>query len=162
MDDSRPRLTAHAAEIFDVMEQRIHQRAALVPRRRVHHHPRGFVEHHDVGVLEHDPKGQRFWLERRGPQVRHIDDVLFPPLHLCAGAQRRSRPRDFSFLDEALNLGPGLPREYRREKRIEAQSVVFRLDHQRAGRLVSHTATPRGPLRPSLAWDLSASPARSA
>ena len=42
--DARPQLAADAAQILDVMEQRVHQRAAAVARRRVHHHPRRLVD----------------------------------------------------------------------------------------------------------------------
>ena len=34
-----------------MVEQRVHQRAACMAGRGMHHHPGGFVEHDDVGVL---------------------------------------------------------------------------------------------------------------
>ena len=66
MDDTGPKLAADAAEIGNVVEQRIDQRAAGVPGGGMNHHPGGFVEDDDVLVLEDDAQRQGFRLGGRG------------------------------------------------------------------------------------------------
>ena len=58
--DARPFLAADAAEIVDVMEQRVHQRAARVAGGRMHDHAGRLVDDDDVAVLVDDRQRQRF------------------------------------------------------------------------------------------------------
>ena len=54
MHDAGAQLAADAAEIGDVMEQRVDQRARVVPGARMHHHAGRLVDDDDVGVLVED------------------------------------------------------------------------------------------------------------
>ena len=65
MHDPGPLLAADAAEIVDVVQQRVDQRAARMARRRMDDHPRGLVDHDEVVVLVEDRQRQRFGLRRR-------------------------------------------------------------------------------------------------
>ena len=64
--DAGPHLAADAAEVLDVMEQRVDQRAGRIARGRVHHHAGRLVDDDDVGVLEEDLERQILGLRRRG------------------------------------------------------------------------------------------------
>ena len=54
VNDARPLLAADAAEIVDVVQQRVDERAATVTGRRMHDHSRGLVDNEQVLVLEDD------------------------------------------------------------------------------------------------------------
>ena len=99
MDDARPQLAADAAQILDVVQQRVHQRARAVARRRMHDHARRLVEHDDVGVLVDDEERQRLRLRPSpatgsGTSIAKVWSVCTAVL----GADLRDRAR-----------GPGLP-----------------------------------------------------
>ena len=68
MDDARPRLAADAAQIRDVMEQRVDERARRVAGAGMHDHAGRLVQHGDVGVLVQDLERQR--LRPRGATER--------------------------------------------------------------------------------------------
>ena len=77
MHDARTQLAADAAEIGDVVEQRVDQRARVVARRRVHDHAGGLVHDDDVGVLVED--GERQILGH---------DLAWPPAPECPRSTR--------------------------------------------------------------------------
>ena len=78
--DAGPLLAADAAEIVDVMEQRVHQRAARVAGGRMHDHAGGLVDDDDVAILIDDRQRQRLRLRRRIDRLRHVDgDLLSLP-----------------------------------------------------------------------------------
>ncbi len=54
MNDAWPLLPADAAQIVDVMEQGVDQRAARMAGRRMHDHARRLVDHDHVAVLVDD------------------------------------------------------------------------------------------------------------
>ena len=52
MNDPRSDHTAHTAKgVTAVVQQRVHQRAGIIPRCRMHHHTLGLVHHQQVAVL---------------------------------------------------------------------------------------------------------------
>ena len=62
MHDARPLLAADAAQIVNLMEERVHQRAARVPGRRVNDHARRLVDDDEVRILVEDRHVERFGL----------------------------------------------------------------------------------------------------
>ncbi len=92
MHDSRARLAADPAQILDVVQQSIDERAARVPGPGMDDHPGGLVEDDDIRILEDDAQGQRFRLRGRRTQLGNVDDVALAGAHGRAGAHR-ARPR---------------------------------------------------------------------
>ena len=60
-----PDFAADAAQILDVMEQRVDQRAAGVAGGRMHDHAGRLVDDDEVGVVEEDLERQIFRQRRR-------------------------------------------------------------------------------------------------
>ena len=54
MHDARPQLTADAAQVVNLVEQGVDERALGVSGGRMHHHPRRFVDHDQVRILIDD------------------------------------------------------------------------------------------------------------
>ena len=80
MDDAGPLLAADAAEIVDMMEERVHQRAAGMAGRRMHDHARRLVDDDQIAILVDDRQRQRFGLRLRLDRLRDVDrDRPGPP-----------------------------------------------------------------------------------
>src|SRR5215471_9034236 len=62
MDDAGPLLSADAAQVADVMEQRVHERAARMSGSGMDDHAGGLVDDDQVGVLIQDSQRQRLCL----------------------------------------------------------------------------------------------------
>jgi hypothetical protein len=92
MDNARPDSAANAAEIADVVEQRIDERARRVAGAGMHHHPGRFVQHREVCVLIEDVQRQRFRCDVRGRHIRKVDRNLVPFAHHQIGFCARRRP----------------------------------------------------------------------
>ena len=71
--DARPLLAADAAQIVDVMQQRVDQRAARVAGRRVHDHARRLVDDDQVVVLVDDRQRQRLGCGAASTGVGNVD-----------------------------------------------------------------------------------------
>ena len=80
MHDAGPLLAADAAEIVDVVQQRVDERAAGMPGRRMHDHARRLVDDDQVVVLVEDGQRQRFGLRRRVDRLRDVDADLPGPV----------------------------------------------------------------------------------
>ena len=65
MDDTRPLLAADAAQIVDVVEQRVHERPARMTGRGMNDHAGGLVHHDEIVVLIQDRQRKRFGLRLR-------------------------------------------------------------------------------------------------
>ena len=144
VDDPRPLLAADPAQIVDVMEQRVHERAARVAGRRVHHHARRFIDDDQVLVLVDNGQGQRFGTWRRFSRLGDIDrDFLADPDRLVRPGVV---PADahLAFLDQPLNLRPRPIREHRDEKAIEADALAVVRDGERVIRHARGQAAFRG------------------
>ena len=120
--DARPFLAADPAEIVHVMQQRVHQRAARVSRRRVHHHPRRFVDHDQVVILIEDRQRQRFRLRRRVDQLGHVDGDLLCRFDRLVRLRRLPGDQHVAVLDQALDLR-ARQRQDGDEKAVDAQIV---------------------------------------
>ena len=122
MHDARALLAADAAQIVDVMQQRVDQRAARVAGRRMHDHPGRLVDDDEVRVLVEDRQRQRLGLRRRVDRLRDVDRDLLPGLDRLVRL-RRARPatQHVAVLDQPLNLRARLSRQDRHEKAIEAR-----------------------------------------
>ena len=77
MDDSGPLFTADAAQVADVVEQRVHQRAAGMAGRRMHDHSGRLVDDHEIAILVDDPERKVLGLHRRHDRLGATDE---PPL----------------------------------------------------------------------------------
>ena len=90
MHDAGPQLAADAAEILDVMEQRVDQRAAAMAGRRMDDHSGRLVEHDEVAVLEDDQERQRLGLRHGRGRRGNVDRVDLAGAHrrCSAGADR--------------------------------------------------------------------------
>ena len=73
MHDARPLLAADAAQILDVVQQRVDQRATGVTGRGMDDHSCRLVDDDDICVLEHDLERQRLRLDVGGSRLRNID-----------------------------------------------------------------------------------------
>ena len=51
---SRPLLAAHPLDIRGMRQRGVHQRPAVMPRRRVHHHPGRLIDHDQVLIFENN------------------------------------------------------------------------------------------------------------
>jgi hypothetical protein len=125
MHDAWPLLAPDAAEIVDVMKQRVHQRAGVMSCRRMDDHPRRLVDDDEVGVLVEDRQRQRFRLGRRLRELRDINDDLLAGLHRLVRLAAAHADPDVTLLDQALNLRAGISGQYSRQKPIETVSLIF-------------------------------------
>lgn len=72
MDDAWPLHAANPGECAcAVMQEGVHQRAAVMAGGRVHHHARGLFQDQQMLVLEQHVQRDRFGSRRRWPGVRH-------------------------------------------------------------------------------------------
>ena len=78
--DAGPLFAADAAEIVDVVEQRVHQRAAGVARGRMHDHPGRLVDDDQIVILVDDRQRQRFGPRDRIDRFGHVDRIACPAL----------------------------------------------------------------------------------
>ena len=70
MDDPWTLFASDAGKRLAMMQQRIDQRAGLVPRRGMHHEPGRLVDHDQVFVLVQHPKRDFLRLGQRGNRRR--------------------------------------------------------------------------------------------
>ena len=79
--DARPQLAADPAQIRDLMEQGVDERALRVPRGGMHDHAGRLVDDDDVRILINDVELDRFGLRRRAGRLRNIDDDRLAGMH---------------------------------------------------------------------------------
>ena len=130
VNDPWPQLAADAAEIGQMVKQRVHQRARPVSRCRVDHHPRRLVQHREIQILVEDLEGQRFRADLGGRGVRCVHDDLIAVVNLKVGARReRARRRTpdghVTVGDQLLDLRPRIVGEHRNE--IAVQTLAGRI-----------------------------------
>jgi hypothetical protein len=85
--DARPALAADAADLGRVVQQRVHERAALHAGTRVHDQARGLLEHEQRVILVHHRERLRLGCDARAAARRHRHHELVSRLQL----QRRLR-----------------------------------------------------------------------
>ena len=128
--DAGPELPTDATEVVHVMQQRIHQRPAVVARRWMHHHARRLVEDDDVGVFVEDREGQILGDRDARAWRRHRDGELLASPDVRARAQRGHGTRDEPLLDQTLDVRAGAFGQKPREERVEPFAVVLVPDGQ--------------------------------
>jgi hypothetical protein len=62
VDDAGAQLASNSAQIRDVMEEGVHERARCMPCAGMNDHSGRLVDHDDVGILIEDFQGRRFRL----------------------------------------------------------------------------------------------------
>src|SRR5688572_17277815 len=129
VDDPRPQFPADPAEVRDVVQQGVHERAAVMSRGGMDDHPRGLVEHHQVRILVNDAERQRLRERRRGGRRRNLDRERLPRADGRARAKLFPGSADDAVFDQSLDLGPREVRYQGGQEVVEAEAVVFLLDH---------------------------------
>ena len=113
--DAGPLLAADAAQVVDVMEERVDERAARMPGGRVHDHAGRLVDDDEVAILVEDRQRQRFGLRHRIDRLRDLDRDR--PGRSCTGwfgFRRAPADADVAVLDQPLNLRARLIGQHRR------------------------------------------------
>src|SRR5437870_43558 len=108
MDDAGPLFAADAAQIADVMEERVDERAARVTGRRMDDHAGRLVDDDEIAILIDDRQRKRFWSRRRVDRLGDVDrDFLSRPDRLVrfGGAPAHA---NVALFDEPLNLRAGM------------------------------------------------------
>ena len=79
MHDAGTDFAADAAQVLDVVQQRVDERAGRIAGGGMDDHARGLVDDHDVGVVEQDLERQVFRQRRRRLRLGQLDadDVAF-------------------------------------------------------------------------------------
>ena len=126
--DARAQLAADAAEIIDMVQQRVHQRAAVVSSGRMDHHSRWLVEDYDVGIFVEDGEGQILGDRNAGDRRWQRNREPLPGPHVRARSQSADRCGDVAVLDQALDVRSGSIRQECGEKRVEPLAVVILAD----------------------------------
>ena len=124
MHDARPLLSADAAEIVDVVEQRVDERAACVAGRRVNHHTGRLVHHDEIAVLVEDRQRKRLGQRHRVDRRWYLDGDELAGFHRAVGLRRSPGDLDLAFLDEPLQLRARVLGEDGDEKMIEPGAVA--------------------------------------
>ena len=106
VDDPRP---LRVAALDLVLEQRLHERAARVPGRRVDDDPGRLVDHEEMGVLVGDPQ----------VELLRIELQLLPAFEAVALRPRAPVEADGARGDEALGLGARADIGQRRDEPVE-------------------------------------------
>ena len=79
MHDARPQLAADAAQIVDLVEQRVDQRALRVAGGGMHHHAGGLVDDDEVRVLIDDVEVEIFGLRASGSTGSGMSTAIASP-----------------------------------------------------------------------------------
>ena len=105
MDDPRTLFAADAAQIVDVVEQRVHQRAAGMAGRRMDHHPGRLVDHHEIAILVDDPQREILGFHSRRDRFGHLQGDDLSSLDRLVRLGRPPRDLHAPVLDQPLDLG---------------------------------------------------------
>jgi hypothetical protein len=105
--DAGPALTAHGRDLRRVMQQRVHQRAALHARARMHDQARGLLEHEQGIILVHDDERLRLGRDARGAARRHRDDETVTGLELQRGFRGAAVHEHAALRDQLLEAITG-------------------------------------------------------
>ena len=102
--------TDHAVDprqIPAVKQQRIDQRACVMPRRRVHHHAPGFVKHDHIVVFIDDVQRNifRLRLQRHRPGQYYLKNISC--LNFIVWLDLLISFADAAFIQQYLNMGAG-------------------------------------------------------
>lgn len=103
--DAGAHLAADAAEVVDVMQQGIHERAIGIALGGMHDESGWFVDDDDVAVLKEDRDGDvlRFDLDRHDLRDGHVDGIAV--LQDGTRLHRSAVQGDVAFFDQVLDTG---------------------------------------------------------
>ncbi len=106
VDDSRPQHAADAAEVGDVMQQRIDERAGGVTRAGMHDHARRLVDDDDVGILVKDLERHRLGFGGGRCGGGKIDGDAISRTHREVRARLARGDAHVTVFDQLLDLRP--------------------------------------------------------
>ena len=138
VNDARTRLAADARQRPAVKQQRVDQRAAGMPGRRMDHQASRLVDHQQVVVFVQDVERQGFGGKLGRTRRRDVQRNGFAPAHPVIGGQRAAGGGRPALLDEPLDLRarqacprprPGVG-EARRQDLVEPRAGIFCRDDQ--------------------------------
>ena len=103
--DAWPELTTDAAQVADVVQQRVHQRTCRVAGSRMNHHAGRLVHDDEVGILVENGQRQVFWNRcgRRG--IGNLDRDALARLHAGVGLDASTADGDVAVANQALKAG---------------------------------------------------------
>src|ERR1051326_3203173 len=110
MDDSGAPLAADAAQIVDVMEQRVDERAARMSGGGMDDHARRLVDDDQVAILVDDVERQRFGLRLGIDRLRDQDFDLLSTAHALIRPGGAPVDLHVAVFDQPLDLRPRLRR----------------------------------------------------
>ncbi len=140
MHNPRPQLAAHSRQTPEMMQQRIHQRAAIAriigrTCASVNHHSRRLVDYGQIVIFINDVERNLLGnsLERRALRLAQHADPL-PAAQLQRGFCWRIVYQYLPFGNHFLNAGAADGIEARGEELIETLACAFRCDGDKNGK----------------------------
>lgn len=131
MHDAGPFLPPDAAQIIDLVQERVDQGPAPMAGGRVDDHAGWLVDDHDVTVLIEDGELERLGGQLGNLRIGHLDGNGLPRFDRLVGLGRATGDGHESGLDEPLDLGSGVVGKDGGQKAVETGSVVVRPDRER-------------------------------
>ena len=106
VDDAGPKDPVDSRELLPaVIQQRVHQRPAVMARRRMHHHALGLVHDNDISVFIQDVQRDVLRQDIRLHSLRQKEGKLLLRLHPIAPLYGDAVHRDGLFLYQLLDKG---------------------------------------------------------
>ena len=124
--DARTFLAADAAQVVEVMEQRVDERAARVSGRRMHDHAGRLVDDGEIPILIHDGERQRFRLRRRIGRLGDVDGDRLRRLDALIRFRGPSVHEDVPVCNQPLDLRPRPICKNGGQKTIEPVDIASR------------------------------------
>lgn len=124
MDDPGPLLAANAAQVSDVMQERVDERAVCMASGGMDDHSSRFVDNQQVTILVDDVNGQRFRRWRGIDRLGNIDRDDLSGLDQLIRSRCLPADLNMAVFDQALQLRPRVSRNRGHEKQIEPDPVA--------------------------------------
>ena len=124
MDDPGSLLASNAAQVSDVMQERVDERAVSMTSGGMDDHSSGFVDNQQVTILVDDVNGQRFRRWRGIDRLGYIDRDDLSGLDQLIRSSRLPADLNMTVFDQALQLRPRVSRNRGHEKQIEPDAVA--------------------------------------
>jgi len=126
--DAGPQLTTDPAEIGQVMEQGVDERAGSMARRGMYHHAGWFVEHGEIRILVKDIEGERLGFDVGGLRREEAYVNTIALMERQVGAGGSPGDADAAVHDQLLDLRPRVASEVGDEKAVKTLALVFGRD----------------------------------
>ena len=124
MHDAGPQLAADAAQVGDVMQQRVDQRARRVAGAGVHDHARRLVDDDDIRVLVQDLERRRLGLDGGRRRRRGVSTTMRSPSRTARlGFASRAATAHVPVGDQLLDLRSRMVGEDGDEEAVEPLSL---------------------------------------